>query len=152
MGASLPAFGSSTLSAMSRVALAVTAGLMTVLLSACGIAAKPQAGTKNISKSKDSYALVDQPYTKQIKCLKTDHVKFRVYLTPDQRLPAIQIGAVNQGPVIIFEPTPGGAQAVQIKGGAQGAEIIGSALVYPNRAENKLLTKVEACASVGVSG
>jgi hypothetical protein len=138
---------------MSRVAqLAVTVGLMAVLLSACGISAKPQAGTKNISKSHDYYGLVDHPFTLQVKCLKTDHVKFRKYLTADQKLPAIQIGSLPSGPTIVFEPTPGIAQGIQIQGGAQGAEAIGSALLYPNQATNKLLTKVEACASVGVSG
>jgi hypothetical protein len=138
---------------MSRVAqLAVTVGLMAVLLSACGISAKPQAGTANISKSANYHGLVDHPWTLQVKCLKSDHVKFREYLTSGQKLPAIQIRSLPTGPTIVFEPTPGAAQDVQIQGGAEGAEVIGSALLYPNQAANKLLTKVEDCASAGVTG
>jgi hypothetical protein len=138
---------------MSRVAqLAVTVGLMAVLLSACGISAKPQAGTKNISKSHNYYALLDEPWTLQVKCLKSDHVKFRKYLTAGQKLPAIQVGSLPTGPTIIFEPTPGIAQGIQIQGGAGGAEAIGAALLYPNHAKNKLLTKVETCTATGVSG
>ncbi len=138
---------------MSRVAqLAVTVGLMAVLLSACGISAKPQAGTKNISKSHDYYALLDEPWTLQVKCLKSDHVKFRKYLTAGQKLPAIQVGSLPTGPTIVFEPTPGIAQGIQIQGGAGGAEAIGAALLYPNQAKNKLLTKVETCTAAGVTG
>jgi hypothetical protein len=138
---------------MSRVAqLAVTVGLMAVLLSACGISAKPQAGTANISKSHDFYGLVDHPYTLQVKCLKSDHVKFHKFLTTGQKLPAIQVGSLPTGPTIVFEPTPGIAQGIQIQGGAEGAEAIGSALLYPNQAKNKLLTKVEDCAVAGANG
>ena len=137
---------------MSRVALAVTAGLMTVLLSACGIAAKPQVGTKNISKSHDNYALIDHPWTLQAKCLKSDHVKFRKNVTGIQDLPTLQIGSLPTGPTMVFEPTPGAAQYVQIRGGGQGAEAIGSVLLYPNQAGNKLLTKVEDCAVTGANG
>jgi len=138
---------------MSRVAqVAVTVGLMAVLLSACGISAKPPAGTANISKSPNYHGLVDEPWTQQVKCLKSDHVKFREYLTANEKLPSIQIGSLPTGPTIIFEPTPGAAQDVQIQGGAQGAEVIGSAVLYPNQAANKLLTTVEACTSVDVSG
>jgi len=138
---------------MSRVAqLAVTVGLMAVLLSACGISAKPQAGTAHISRSHDFYGLVDHPYTLDVKCLKTDHVKFRKYLTKSQKLPAIQIRSLPTGPTLVFEPTPGIAQGIQIQGGAEGAEVIGAALLYPNQAKNKLLTKVEDCAVVGANG
>lgn len=137
---------------MSRVAqLAVIVGLMAVLLSACGISAKPQAGTANISKSHDFYGLVDEPWTQQVGCLTSDHLKFREYFTPHQQLPAIQIGSLPTGPTIVFEPTPGIAQGVQIQGGAQGAEAIGAALVYPNQAPDQILAAVEGCASIGVS-
>jgi hypothetical protein len=138
---------------MSRVTqLAVTVGLMAVLLSACGISAKPQAGTPHISKSSDFYGLVDHPFTLQVKCLKRDHVKFRKYLTAGQKLPAIQVRSLPTGPTIVFEPTPGIAQGIQIQGGAEGAEAIGAALLYPNQAPNKLLTKVEDCAVAGANG
>ena len=138
---------------MSRLAqVAVTVGLMAVLLSACGISAKPQAGTKNIAKAANYHGLVDEPWTQQVKCLKSDHIKFDEYLTSGQKLPAIQIGSPPAGPTLVFEPTPGVAQGIQIQGGGQGAEVIGAALLYPNQAGNQLLTKVEDCAAVGVTG
>ncbi len=34
----------------------------------------------------------------------------------------------------------------------QGAEVIGSALLYPNAASDSELSKVEACIAQGVSG
>jgi hypothetical protein len=127
--------------------LAVSVGLMALLLSACGIAAKPLAGSPHLSKRSD-HDLVDNPYTGQVQCLRQDHVKFRTYLTGPQKLRSIQVRQRPQGPTLIFEPTPGAAQILQIEGHAQGAEIIGEALVYPNRTKDKLLTKVEHCATV----
>jgi hypothetical protein len=53
---------------------------------------------------------------------------------------------------VSFEPTPGDAQGVQIQGEAQGAEVIGSALLYPNQAPDSLLSTVEGCVAKGVSG
>jgi hypothetical protein len=133
---------------MSRFAqLAVAVGLMAVLLSACGISAKPLAGSPHLSKTSD-HDLVDNPYTGQVECLKQHHVRFHTYLTGSQKLRSIQVGKMPEGPTLIFEPTPGIAQGLQIKGDAPGAEIIGEALLYPNRTKDKLLTKVEHCATV----
>ena len=67
-------------------------------------------------------------------------------------LPSFQVGTAPSGPTVSFEPTPGDAQGVQIQGEAQGAEVIGSALVYPNQASDNLLTVVEDCVAKGVSG
>ena len=69
-----------------------------------------------------------------------------------QSLPGMQIGTAPSGPTVAFEPTPGDAQGVQIHAQAQGAEVIGSALLYPNQASDALLQKVEDCVAQGVSG
>ena len=66
--------------------------------------------------------------------------------------PAIQVGSPPSGPTIVFEPTPGAAQEMQIDGQVQGAEVIGSALVYPNHASDAVLSTVENCIAVGVTG
>ena len=66
--------------------------------------------------------------------------------------PSFQVGVRPTGPTVIFLPTPGAAQAAQIDGQAQGAEVIGSALLYPNQAPDKLLSKVETCVAKGVPG
>ncbi len=53
---------------------------------------------------------------------------------------------------MIFYPTDGIAQGLQIMGQETGAEVIGSLLVYPNSSRPAELSKVEACAAIGVKG
>jgi hypothetical protein len=64
----------------------------------------------------------------------------------------LQIGALPDGPTIRFAPTQTAAQADQILGRAQGAEVIGSALVYPNRAPSSELKVIEDCVGQGAKG
>jgi hypothetical protein len=64
----------------------------------------------------------------------------------------IQIGAAPAGPLVQFAPSPGTAQGDQIRGNVQGAEVIGSALLYPNQAPDSELQTIENCLSKGVSG
>ena len=64
----------------------------------------------------------------------------------------LQIDAAPAGPTIVFTPTPGAGQAAQIDGEAQSAEVIGSALVYPNQGSDAELTTIEDCLSQGVQG
>jgi hypothetical protein len=52
----------------------------------------------------------------------------------------------------VFTPTPGSAQADQIRAAAQGAEVIGSALLYPNQGSDQELAQIETCLTRGVSG
>ena len=66
--------------------------------------------------------------------------------------PSIQVGTRPSGPTIVFYVTPGAAQNQQLVGQAQGAEVIGSALLYPNQTASKLLGKVESCTAKGVTG
>ncbi len=81
-----------------------------------------------------------------MKCLRQHHV------------PVIEVGGTGLqigfagGPTVTFEPTPGAAQGDQIRNRAQGAEVIGSALLYPNQASDAELTTIEQCLAVGVSG
>jgi hypothetical protein len=66
--------------------------------------------------------------------------------------PAIQVGSPPSGPTVVFEPTDGAAQMVQIEGQAQSAEVIGSALLYPNIASDQTLAAVERCLALDVTG
>ena len=66
--------------------------------------------------------------------------------------PSFQVKTRPAGPTVVFYATPGAAQNVQIIGRAQGAEVIGAALLYPNQTPSKLLGKVESCTAKGVSG
>lgn len=120
-------------------------------LAACGIAAKPEAGTAHVDLARGSHARVDDPRTKHVDCLLADRLPIRLYRASGNR-PAIQVGSAPSGPTIVFEPTPGAAQGAQITGQVQGAEVIGSALVYPNAAPDAELSKVEACVALGVTG
>jgi hypothetical protein len=130
---------------MSSAKLALATGLAAISLSACGTAAKPEAGTlKAVTKTHKG---IDDPRKKHIQCLQQDHIPVtRVGST------GLQVGASPSGPTVTFTPTPGAAQESQIAGQAQGAEVIGSALLYPNQAPGELLTKVENCMAQGVSG
>ena len=138
---------------MSPVKVAVACGLMALLISACGIASKPEAGTTHLRHYAGFRGLVDDPRIPQAKCLKSDKLPYREYYADgSQRLPAIQVGSRTQGPTMIFYPTAGIAQGLQIMGQEAGAEVIGALLVYPNHARPHELTKVEACAGIGVKG
>jgi hypothetical protein len=137
---------------MPSAKLAVAVGLTALSLSACGTTSKPEAGTAAaIAKSHQG---VDDPSTKHILCLQQEHIAVspEQVTVAGQSLPGFQVGALPYGPTVSFEPTPGDAQGVQIHGQAQPAEVIGSALLYPNQASDSLLSKVESCVAQGVSG
>jgi hypothetical protein len=137
---------------MPSAKLAVAVGLAALSLSACGTSSKPEAGTP--AALVKSHQGVDDPSTKHIQCLQQEHIAVRPeqVTVAGQSLPGFQVGALPYGPTVSFEPTPGDAQGVQIHGQAQPAEVIGSALLYPNQASDSLLTKVERCVAQGVSG
>lgn len=137
---------------MSAVKVAVACGLVALLISACGIAPKPVAGTTHLRKHTGYFGLRDDPRVKPLPCLRAAKFHFHQYYSGKQRLPAIQIGSLPSGPTVIFYPTPGIAQGLQIMGQETAAEVIGALLVYPNHARTHELTKVEACAAIGVKG
>jgi hypothetical protein len=127
---------------------ALAMGLAAIALSACGTSAKPEAGT--LKAASKTHKGVDDPRKKHIACLK-DH-KIAVTTMTVNGQPAFQVDAAPSGPTVVFTPTPGAAQEAQITGSVQGAEVIGSALLYPHQASDALLKKVEGCVAEGVSG
>jgi hypothetical protein len=137
---------------MSSAKLAAALVLFALSLSACGISSKPEAGTPKAIAN--GHKGLDDPRAKHTACLQQAHIPFH----DDQRTIAgqvrwsFQVGTAPTGPTVIFEPTPGDAQGLQIQGEAQGAEIIGSAVVYPNQASDSLMSVVENCVGKGVSG
>jgi len=141
---------SSTLSPMSRTrptswrrlapACIATFALLAVL-AGCS-ASKPARGR----------GVIDSPITTKtnhLMCLQQEHLPVQV-TSPI----SLQIGALPNGPTVVFQPTPGTAQGTQIKGygPTQGAEVIGSAQLYPNGADDGELKKIETCLGKGVSG
>jgi len=138
---------------MSLAKVAVVCGLMALVISACGIQTKPLAGS-DLNHARNYYGVVDDPRSTHVACLKSAGLTVHEYAasTTSGRMPAIQVGTAPSGPTIVFYPTPGIAQGLQIMDHEQGAEVIGSALLYPNQASNSMLSTVEQCTAVGVSG
>jgi hypothetical protein len=130
---------------MSSAKLALAIGLVAISLSACGSTAKPQAGTPNAAKV--NRKAVDDPRKTHVECLRQKHIPVSEF---DRTW--LQVGIRPSGPTIHFAPTPGAAQELQIDGQVQSAEVIGSALLYPNQASDALLQKVEDCIAKGVTG
>ena len=132
---------------MSSAKLAVACALAAVTVSACGTSAKPVAGSAAAAVPNSGRGVVDDPRTKHLKCLRAHH-----FPAINVARTGLQVGAPGSGPSISFEPTPGAAQEQQIAGQAQRAEVIGSALLYPNQASDKELKVVEDCLAQGVTG
>jgi hypothetical protein len=137
---------------MPSAKLAAAIVLSALSLSACGISSKPEAGTPKAIAT--GHKGLDDPRSKHTACLEQAHVAFHdeQYTVAGRVLPSFQVGTAPTGPTVAFEPTPGDAQGVQIQGEAQGAEVIGSALLYPNQAPDSLLSVVENCVGQGVKG
>jgi hypothetical protein len=118
----------------------VTGLLAVTLLCGCSGVIKPPQG----------HGLLDSPLTgtpDRVACLRAAHLSVRA-LGPTQ----LRIGPAPAGATVTFEPTPGAAEALQIKGvrSAQGSELIGAALLYPHQASNAQLTAIEDCLSISV--
>jgi hypothetical protein len=112
-------------------------------VSACGQAVKPATGSRGV---------VDDPRTAHadhVECIAQHHL-------PVQKvgLNELVIGAQPAGPRVVFLPTAGAAQYAQISGtrSQQGAEVIGSALLFTNQGSAKELGAVETCLAQGVKG
>jgi hypothetical protein len=133
---------------MSRAKLAFACAVTTLALSACGSSSKPQAGEVHVSAGEHAgRGVVDDPRTKHMQCLQQHHLPV---VAVGQT--GLQIGQPQVGPSVTFEPTPGSAQEAQIKGQVQAAEVIGSALLFPNKAPDDQLKVVEDCLAIGVRG
>jgi hypothetical protein len=123
--------------------------LAAVALGGCG-AVKVQPTASAGSSQLPSRGRIDSPLTavdNHLACLKQGHLAVQK-LSPT----SLQIGTAPAGPTIVFAPTAGAAQADQIEGQTQGAEVIGAALLYPHHASPSELTMVETCLAQGVSG
>jgi hypothetical protein len=63
----------------------------------------------------------------------------------------IQVAPKPTGPRVVFTSTQGDAQAAQIHGQAEGAEVIGAALLYVNTSSDGLIKVLEKCLDAGGS-
>jgi hypothetical protein len=138
---------------MSSAKLVAGCVLAALALAACGSSSKPEAGQVRVTAGEHAgRGVVDDPRTKHMKCLQQHHFRVVRFTQPAGHLPGMQIGAPPAGPTVVFEPTPGAAQQAQISAEVEGAEVIGSALLYPNQATDKQLKVIEGCVALGVTG
>jgi hypothetical protein len=134
--------------------LVAACGLVVVALfvSACGIQAKPVAGTSHLLRSPGNHSYVNDPRRPYIKCLRNDGFTLTKFNYGSEKLRAMQINSKPTGPTVVFEPTPGIAEGDQMKGQEEAAEVIGSAVIYPWHSADKLMKKVEGCLATKVKG
>jgi hypothetical protein len=120
-----------------------------VALAGCG-AVRLQPTTPSGSATLASRGRVDSPLTdmrNHLGCMRDARLPVQV-LSPTE----LQVGSAPTGPTIVFTATPGAAQSYQIEGKSQGAEVIGTALLYPNQGNDGELASIEACLDQGVQG
>ncbi len=132
---------------MSSVKIAAACGLAAVVLAGCGSSAKPESGAAGAAQTPYGHGKIDDPRTTHVACIRSDGLP-----VVEVGQTGVQVGSPPAGPTIQFLPTPGAAQQAQISGQVQGAEVIGSALLYPDQASDGELKKVEDCLAVGVQG
>lgn len=127
---------------MPHVKSATVLGLAAALLCGCSATVKPPQGRGKIDDPRTSVV-------NHLQCIQSAHLPARAVGQVN-----IQIGSLPSGPTVHFLPTPGAAQAAQISGQPQyqGAEVIGSALLYPHQGTDAELNQIEGCLSSGVSG
>ena len=127
----------------------IASALAALALAGCGavdVHPKQPAGSATLA----SRGEIDSPLTSMhnhLQCIRDAHVDVHV-ASPTK----LQIDSAPGGPVVVFTPTAGAAQAAQIDATAQGAEVIGTALLYPNQASDSELEGIEACLAQGVQG
>lgn len=126
---------------------AVLGVLAAVALAACASTTKPPAGTLTPSGHLVARGRVDDPRYKHLHCLQQNGLQ-----ATEHGYYTIQVGHKGVGPLIHFLASPGMAQAAQISGQVESAEVIGGALLYPNQASDGELKVVEACTALGVNG
>lgn len=115
----------------------IAAALSALALSACSVTATSPTGRGRVTDPRTQAGRLD--------CLRAHHLAVR-----EVGATGLQIGPPPAGATVRFTPSPGAAQTAQIEGQAQGAEAIGSALVYPNQASDSELGVIENCVAQGV--
>jgi hypothetical protein len=136
---------------MSARTLAVGCAVAALGLSACGSTSKPLAGadgTRTLAGGLGpGRGVIDDPRTRSLPCLRA--TKLAVLKTG---VAGLIVGTGSDQARVSFLPTPGAAQHTQIVGASQSAEVIGSALLFPQAMSDQHLKQVETCLAKGVTG
>jgi hypothetical protein len=109
-----------------------------VILCGCSATVKPPQGRGQVEDPRTDSG--------RLQCLLAHHFP----ATTTGRT-GIQIGPLPGGPTVQFEYSDAAAETRQVDGTAQGAEVIGTALLYPHRASDAELNQIENCVSQGMS-
>ncbi len=117
------------------LAAACAAALM---ISGCASLAKPARGRGQVLDTRTA----GPDY---LACLRDNHLTVTEIGTN-----TLQVDTRPAGATIVFAPTADVAEGDQLEGKAQGAYVIGAALVYPNQAPGSQLTVIENCLGQGV--
>jgi hypothetical protein len=126
---------------MSCVKVPAALAVAAIALAGCGaITVQPRAG----SRGRVDDAAIHS--TDHLACLRGAGLP-ATEVAPER----IQVGSLPSGPTVVFTPTPGAAQAAQIYGQAQGAEVIGSALLWVHQGSDGELQTIEDCLAPGVT-
>jgi hypothetical protein len=129
-----------------RAKVLIGALITVAVLAGCGtVQVKPASLGATGSRGQ-----VDDPATNQpdhVTCLKQAGLTVS---RPDAT--DLLVGSGGSAVRVHFTPTPGSAQDRQITDAEQGAEVIGSALVYPGSASDGELATIESCLAQGVKG
>jgi hypothetical protein len=80
------------------------------------------------------------PVGRPLRCIHRKHLR-----AERDRKGGIQVLPADRNPRVVFASTPGDATAAQIHGQAEGAEVIGNALLYVNEATDRTIKIVENC-------
>jgi hypothetical protein len=115
---------------MTRVAVCTAACALSLVLAACGSDDKPAPGGPD-PNDKRAVALA---------CIR-DEQDLEARFSGEK---SIQVNGLG-GPRIEFLLSGGEAEGRQFQGGAQGAEQIGSALLFVNEGSEEDLKKIETC-------
>lgn len=132
---------------MSACTRALLCALSVLLLAGCASLNKPPVAKRTASGALVSRGKIDDPRVKHLLCLEQHHLPVSEPTSTE-----IQIGRPGVGPLIKFLATPGIAQGAQMTGQVQSAEVIGSALLYPNDGSDAELSIAESCTALGVKG
>lgn len=123
--------------------------LAVVALAGCGADAAPdppRAGILGGSQRAGTGARIRvrrpfDPVPSLLRCLRESKVR-----GARRRNEEVMVGPAAQGLRIRFLATGGVAETAQLEGRAEGAEVLGRALLYPGRAPERILKRVEDCA------
>jgi hypothetical protein len=119
-----------------KPAVAITAVAM--ILCGCSAVVKPPQGRGHAEDPRTDAG--------RFQCLIAHHFPARkVGLTE------IQVGPLPAGPTVQFEPSDAAAESRQVEGTSPGAEVIGTALLYPHGASDAALNEIENCVGQGMS-